>query len=138
MPYQGWSDGLYLAKQKSNIKPDLIDHYSVIDIGNLLNQPQGNPNIPIIIHQASPSLRVDGLSNTGSWEILEKVQDDDIINTKKRFQEAINNPAYNLVVNNCEQFARYVTTGVKESKQLQGVGAIIALGALLYSIWNRE
>ena len=59
MPYQSFPDGLYLAKQKSNIKPDLIDHYGVIDIGNILRHPQGNPYMPIVIHQAIPAIRVD-------------------------------------------------------------------------------
>lgn len=137
MPYQGLPDGLYLAKQKSRIKPDLIEHYGVIDIGNILNHPQGNKKMPIVIHQALPCIRVDWLINTGCWKIIGKVKDNEITNVKKRIQRAIRNPKYNLFGNNCEHFARYVTTGIKESKQLQAtVGIVITLGALLYSIWD--
>ena len=57
-------------------------------------------------------------------------------NAKFRIQKAIKNPKYNLFGNNCEQFARYVTTGIKESKQLQAAVGIVALGALLYLIWD--
>ena len=57
-------------------------------------------------------------------------------NAKFRIQKAIKNPKYNLFGNNCKQFARYVTTGIKESKQLQAAVGIVALGALLYLIWD--
>jgi len=50
-------------------------------------------------------------------------------------QRANSDPTYNLFGNNCEHFARYVTTGIKESKQLQTAVGLISLGgALLYSI----
>ncbi len=136
MPYQGLPDGLYLAKQKSRIKPDLIEHYGVIDIGNLLNHPQGNKKMPIVIHQAIPFIRIDWLIYTGRWKIIGRTKDNKIVNAKKRIQKAIKNPRYNLFGNNCEQFARYVTTGIKESKQLQAAVGIGALGALLYLIWD--
>ncbi len=137
MPYQGFPDGLYLVKQKSNIKPNLIDHYGVIDIGNTLSHPQGNPYMSIVIHQAIPAIRVDWLSSTtGTWDVMGKVLDDQILNAKKRIHEALRNPLYDLFGNNCEHFARYVTTGLKESKQLQNAVAVVALGSLLISLWN--
>ena len=92
MPYQGFPDGLYLAKQKSRIKPDLIEHYGIIDIGNILNHPQGNKKMPIVIHQALPYIRADWLINTGRWKIIGKVKGNEIINAKKRIQRAIRNP----------------------------------------------
>lgn len=110
----------------------------MIDVGNILNHPQGNSDMPIVIHQAIPSIRVDWLSNTGSWELMGKVNDDQLINAKKRIHEALKKPEYDLFGNNCEHFARYVTTGIKESKQLQSAVAVIALGAILYSLWNVE
>lgn len=136
MPFKKFTDGLYLAKQKSRIKPNLIDHYGIIDIGNVLNHPQGNKKMPIVIHQAFPTIRIDWLCNTGKWNILGKVKDSKLSNAKFRIQKAIKNPKYNLFGNNCEQFARYVTTGIKESEQLQAAVGIVALGALLYLIWD--
>lgn len=139
MPFQGFSDGLYLVKQKLNKKP-FVDHYGIVDIGNILNHPQGNPDMPIVIHQAVPRIRVDWLSNTGTWDIIGKVNDDQLINAKERIDEALTNPAYDLFNNNCEHFARYVITGIKESKQLQAVGVGVTLWAILWSIWkiNKE
>jgi len=138
MSYQGFPDGLYLAKQKSRVKPELIEHYGVIDVGNILNHPQGNLNMPIVIHQAIPFIRIDWLSNTGRWKIIGKVKDNELKNAKKRIRKAIKNPKYDLFGNNCEHFARYVTTGIKESRQLQGAAGVVALGVLLYLTWNIE
>lgn len=136
MPYKGLPNGLYLAKQKSRIKPDLIEHYGIIDIVNILNHPQGNSKMPIVIHQAFPCVRIDWLINTGRWKIVGKVNANDVVNAKKRIQKAIKNPRYNLFGNNCEHFARYVTTGIKESKQLQAAVGVVALSALLYLVWD--
>lgn len=138
MPYQGYPDGLYLAKQKSRIKPDLIEHYGVIDIGNTLNHPLGIIGMPIVIHQAFPYIRIDPLSNTRRWEIMRKVEKWELKDSIQRIQNAIKNPNYDLLVNNCEHFARYVTTGIKESKQLQGAVGVIALPAFLYLIWKAQ
>lgn len=138
MPYQDVPDGLYLAKQKSIIKPGLIDHYGVIDIGNILTHPQGNLIMPIVIHQAFPSIRVDWLCNTGIWAEIYKVNDSQVSEVKERIKEALKNPKYDLFGNNCEHFARYVTTGIKESKQLQSAVAVAAIGAIIYSLWHIE
>lgn len=137
MPYQGFEDGLYLAKQKSQIKPDLIDHYGVIDIGNILNHPQGQPDMPMVIHQVLPSIRIDWLVNTGTWQIMGEVKDSELANAIARIQKAIENPNYDLFGNNCEHFARYVTTGKKESKQLQtAVGIGLTLAAIVVLVWK--
>ena len=68
--------------------------------------------------------------------MMGRVLDDQILNAKKRIDEALRNPLYDLFGNNCEHFARYVTTGIKKSKQLQNTVAVVALGALLISLWN--
>lgn len=38
---------------------------------------------------------------------------------------------YDFVTQNCEHFARYVVTGTRESRQIQGGLALAALGALI-------
>ena len=134
MPYQGLQNGLYLARQKSNIKPDLIYHYGVIDIGNVLNISEAKANMPMVIHQAIPSIRVDFLNSTGSWEQMGRISETNLDTAKVRIQEAQKNPKYDLFGNNCEHFARYVITGVKESWQLQAVVGSLFLCALCYSL----
>jgi hypothetical protein len=49
----------------------------------------------------------------------------------QRYQIAIGNPAYSLFGHNCEHFARFVATGIPESKQLQAVGWVAGLAVLV-------
>lgn len=127
MPYQNYSDGLYLLIQKSVEKG--VDHYGIMDIGNVLEitQAEGAPQ-PVVIHQTPPSLQVNWLQDTGSWEIVGKITDE--IKAKERIRESAENPNYNLFGNNCEHFARFVATGVKESTQLQSAVMVTGLVAL--------
>ncbi|PIX17870.1 hypothetical protein CO110_00130 [Candidatus Desantisbacteria bacterium CG_4_9_14_3_um_filter_40_11] len=126
---------LYLSSyQKSKTKPNLIDHYGILDIGNILNHPQGNGEMPIVIHQAIPYVRIDWLMSTGCWETIGKVKDSEIENAKIRIRKAIKNPSYNLFGNNCEHFARYVVAGIRESKQLQTAVGVATVGTLLYLV----
>lgn len=42
----------------------------------------------------------------------------------KSVWEALRRPSYDLFGNNCENFARYVATGKRESTQVQAVGIL--------------
>lgn len=126
MPFQTLGDGLYLVKQKSLNKPG-IEHYGILDVGNRLRHPNVDGVNPTIVHQTPPQLRIDWFANTGNWEVLGKITDENM--AIERIKYAANNPGYDLFGNNCEQFARYVATGKHESTQLQAV-TILGLTAL--------
>lgn len=126
MPYQGYLDGLYLLVQRSDGKG--VDHYGILDIGNRIRHPQVDGRHPIVIHQTPPSIRLDWLQDTGVWHTLGKITDEEY--AIQRMVAAFSNPAYDLFGHNCEQFARYVATGVHESKQLQAFGFVGGLAAL--------
>jgi len=49
----------------------------------------------------------------------------------RRLLAACENPAYSVVGNNCEHFARYIATGVRESHQVQLIGFIGAIFGLV-------
>jgi hypothetical protein len=129
MPYLQHQDGLYLLKQKSLEKG--VDHYGIMDVGNRLRHPQVNGlHPPTVIHQAPPSIRLDWLQDTGTWEMLGRITNEgDAID---RLNIALKNPTYDLFGHNCEHFARYVATGKKESTQIQAVGLITGLVALAF------
>ena len=129
MPYQGLSDGLYLAAQPAEKSGVRIEHYSVLDIGNTLQHSQADGSHPIVIHQTPPHIRADWLANTGRWNVMGRVTD--VPGATRRLNEAFTNPQYELFGNNCEHFARFVTEGTRRSDQifLAGVGAV-AVGAL--------
>jgi len=128
MPYQQYSDGLYLLKQKSEGKG--VDHYGILDVGNRIAHPNVDGQQPVVIHQTPPTIKLDWLQNTGTWAVLGRITDEE--DAKIRMAEAFKNPRYNLFGHNCEHFARYVATGHHESTQLQAIGVVAGLVALTY------
>lgn len=136
MPYQVLTHGIYLIRQRS-VKWG-VDHYGVLDIGNRLGlaNDEADGITPIVIHQALPYIQVCTLAHfedNGSWEALEKSPDEH--SAAIRFRQACLKPNYALLDNNCEQFARGVVSGNRESKQLQtavGVTTFIALTAIVF------
>lgn len=115
MPFQNFSDGFYLLRQKSVSKG--VDHYGIMDVGNRLQLPEvPYGSQPVIIHQTPPSIRLDWLESTGTWEVLGRINDEQL--ALGRIREAVKNPKYALFSNNCEQFARFIATGRRESQQV--------------------
>jgi hypothetical protein len=127
MPCQGLPDGLYLVKQSSAGKG--VDHFGILDIGNLLGVPGADGINPVVVHQTPPRIRHDWFQNTGSWLALGRITDEPFAIARHRM--ALANPAYDLFGNNCEHFARFIATGVRESKQLQAAGWAVGLTALV-------
>lgn len=119
--------GLYLAVQPNPRKG--VDHYAIVDIGNRLR----DPDVPvagaaIAYHLTRPRLRRDFVGPRDRWRLMGRVRDE--LGAAERLRVAAGAPLYNLLFNNCEQFARYVATGVRESKQLQTATAWTCLVAL--------
>ncbi len=131
MPNNGLSNGLYLIRQKCQMKGILVDHYGILDIGDRLNlRPNGCQ--PVVIHQTPPRIRTDWLENTGEWAVEGKITDEQY--AIARINKALQNDKYDLFGNNCEHFARFVATGKRESTQLQTVALVIAVIAFVFII----
>jgi hypothetical protein len=126
MPYQNLPDGLFLLKRPSPDKG--VEHYGVLDVGNRLGFPEADGSHPVVIHQTPPSVRYDWLQNTGDWHVIGQVIDEEA--AAARLKLALSTPEYNLFGHNCEHFARYVTTGVWASTQLQAAGLVAGLALL--------
>lgn len=126
-------NGLYLIKQKCQVKGINAEHYGILDVGNHLNlAPHGF--VPVVIHQTPPRIRTDWVSNTGGWDVLGQITDEQF--AIARTNKALENDVYDLFGNNCEHFARYVATGKKESRQLQAAVFFAGLLAVLLFIAN--
>ncbi len=124
MPYIGLRNGLYLIKQKSQVKGIQVDHYGILDVGDHLTlRPTGGQ--PVVIHQTPPRIRTDYLARTGEWVVLGPITDEPY--AMERINKALENDMYDLFGNNCEHFARFVATGRRESTQLQELGFIAGL-----------
>lgn len=128
MPYEQFTDGLYLLKQHSPQKS--VDHYGIVDVGNRLGLQNVDGSHPVVIHQTPPAISLHWLQETGNWDVLGKITDEP--EAILRMKKALENPKYDLFGHNCEHFARYVATGRRESTQLQAVGVVASLVALVY------
>ena len=128
MPYQQFADGLYLLKQNSQQKG--VDHYGILDVGNRIELPKVDGSHPVVVHQTPPAVSLHWLQDTGVWDVLGKITDEQ--KAIQRMKKALENPKYDLFGHNCEHFARYVSTGRRESTQLQAVGLVAGLAALVY------
>jgi hypothetical protein len=130
MPYQHLTDGLYLVKRRSAFKP-AVDHYAVLDIGNRLGLPFSDPFDPTVVHQSPPSIQQTRLSQLGPVQVVGVVVDEQ--GALARLRHALVDPRYDLFGHNCEHFARFVVTGARESTQLQGIFALVAVGTLIFA-----
>lgn len=128
MPYMNLNDGLYLLRKDS--EKFGLHHYGILDVGNRIRHPRVRGEQPVVIHQTPPTIRIDWLQSTGPWEIHQRITDE--TEAIQRMNQAFSNPSYDLFGNNCEHFARYVATGVRESTQLQAAGFIAGLAVLAW------
>jgi hypothetical protein len=128
MPYQHLSDGLYLLKRRSQAKP--FDHYAVLDVGNRFGLILTDRSQPVVVHQTPPGITTNWLRDTGDWQVVGKA----VYETQciERLRIALRNPSYDFFAHNCEQFARFVTTGTHESTQLRTAAVIAGIAALVY------
>lgn len=128
MPYQNLPDTLYLIRQPSGKFG--VDHYGILDVGNVLNQRTVIGDHPVVIHQTPPRVRMDWLQNTGTWVIEGHVEPGQLQPAIARVSIALQNQEYDFFSNNCEQFARFIVEGNKYSTQLQAVSIVATLVAL--------
>lgn len=136
MSYNNIADGIYIIKKNSEKLGSLIDHYGIVDIGNLFNHPQSDGSHPIVYEQVFPKIELNWLRNTGTWKIVSRIKNEYITQAKQRLNKAFLNPEYDLFENNCEHFARYVVEGEKYSTQLQSAVLVAGLAVLTYFIFK--
>jgi hypothetical protein len=119
--------GLYKVRQEGGSKK--VAHYGILDVGNCLRRPDGSYFDSVIIHQTPPGLRHDSLHDFGPFKVVRTIRD--VEGAIRRYNQALENPRYDLFGNNCEHFAGYVETGRRESGQLQGFVVLGILAAIL-------
>jgi len=125
VPYFDLADGLYLMLQRS--EKGGVDHYGILDVGNKMALPDVDGSHPVVVHQTPPRIKIDWLQDTGGWWILGQTTGEQ--DALARIELAFFNPEYDLFGHNCEHFARYIATGVNESKQLQAVSFVTGRGS---------
>lgn len=136
IPHNNLRSGLYLVKQSG--RKIGLEHYGILDVGNVIGHTKVKGQHPVVIHQTPPRVRIDWLKNTGSWHIVGRVQSKHLKEAIKRVNIALRDKNYDLFLNNCEQFARFIAEGKKYSTQLRAVGVLTALGTITLLSMNGQ
>ena len=134
--YQGISNGLYLCHRNAR-KLGFIKHHALLDLGNVLRNPKARGTHPIIYHQTIKGLRIEYLGSE-TWMVDVGNPIVDLERARARILDARKNPKYDLFQNNCQHFVNRVAKGKNESEQLQVVGAIVVIGALVAVVANAD
>jgi hypothetical protein len=121
--------GIYLVSRPMQGKTG-GEHFAVVIYGQgPLNRHENGNCYPIVAEMIPTGLSVRWYEG-GWWTIHGRVLPSEEPAALARLAMAReDNPDYALLVRNCEQFARWVTTGFWESKQLQTVGVVAAVAA---------
>ncbi|HEV7646456.1 MAG TPA: hypothetical protein VGO50_21155 [Pyrinomonadaceae bacterium] len=134
--------GIYLFN-KSTVYP-FTQHYVVVIKGHeFLKHFDIYDDQPRVIHKTNIGIHIDQPKTYGAWEgtwnLIGRVIPSESANAIWRMQISLMYPTnYDLFLNNCEHFARFVTEGYKQSTQVQnfGWGAAIGIGFVLLSNWG--
>lgn len=134
MPHLDLPHGLYWIFNDSPKKG--VKHHAILDVGNRLGYPDVSGWNPVIVHQTPPVICREPLGDPNGWHLVGRIADER--GAIQRIVEACANPLYAFISNNCEHFARYVATGVRESKQVQGAGVLAGIVALFFVALRAE
>jgi hypothetical protein len=129
MHWQHLKPGLYWIMQSSPKKG--VEHHAILDVCNRMRYADAGGWQDMIVHQTPPAIRREPSAGTGNWVVLQKIADEQ--NAIRRLISACANPGYRTIDNNCEHFARYIATGIRESHQLQRAGAVVIAIGLVWA-----
>lgn len=149
MMHQAPQKGLYLARKWAGPMTPVF-HWGIIDIGQCLGGMslpaaarhtlvllEGAEEAPgTVVHRTPGELRYEPVSDLHRWKLLRRIEDE--AGARARIAHALQDPAYNLVGNNCEHFARYIADGRKHSGQVMvGLMGLMGLGAAAFYATTR-
>jgi hypothetical protein len=129
IPFNELPGGVYLARKPAQTLP-VLKHYSVVVAGEPARHFGGDFFSPVVIEQVYPNMTVNWADQTGVWELVGKVPTELEPTAVERAFSSFGEPAYDLLENNCEQVARYITQGNKTSTQLWAAAGLAALVAI--------
>ncbi|MGE8721936.1 hypothetical protein ACO2KH_11420 [Leptospira terpstrae] len=128
--------GVYLAIRPAEKMGGLIDHYGVVEMGNVLGLVDYDERYPIVYEKNAGEGLVVNYADS-RWKVVSRVDDQFLNQVRARLNSAFLNPGYDLFGNNCEQFARFVVEGKSYSGQLQTAGVIAGLVGIIW-LANRD
>lgn len=126
------TEGISLAKRKSTAILGK-DHYGFVISGKYLKNfglPERRAKVIRRIYEFGTKV-VENDFDPLAWQVLYKMPQNEIPLAILR-TNLTRNDKYNLLFDNCEHFARFVTTGKKESSQVQNVIGLGLIGLFSY------
>jgi len=109
------TSGLYVVRAQQSDKP--FEHVALLDLSGVLRLSGRDPSRAVIIELTNPQLQFRYLDDiTHAWVIGPRVEDE--AGAARRWDEAILLPNYHLLWNNCEHLVTFITTGKRESPQI--------------------
>jgi hypothetical protein len=127
-----FTEGIFLVRRKG-AKSNAYDHYGVAVSGKYLkNFSLLGQKVKVIhrIHEFDTKV-IEEDYNPFTWQTVHKMPESEIPLAILRTY-LTQYDKYNLLFDNCEHFARFITTGKKESSQVQNVFGLVILGSLAY------
>lgn len=124
-----FEEGIFLVKRRSVYFLGK-EHYGFAVTGKYLRYYDSSWNTPKVIHKTNLGVHADDFEPFG-WEKVEKMPEEAIIQAVFRTRISLYD-AYHLLLDNCEHFARFVTTGKKVSLQVQNGIALGVIGLVIY------
>lgn len=121
------SDGIYQVKRKSDYP--FMEHYGVVVSGRFLKNFGFSSYRTKVIHKTNVGVFADDY-NYSDWQIIKKIPENQIPLAIMRARVSIDN-VYDLLIDNCEHFARFVTEGKKQSSQVQN---FVVLGGIALTL----
>lgn len=118
--YQNFSPGLYLVSRDTPFGATRITHYGLVDVGNRMHLPLDFGGEPAVIHNTvKTDLTIQPLSKAGLWWVEKMVPHAEEKAAMMRLYQCLAEDAkYDLLSNNCEQFATYVARGHRANHQM--------------------
>jgi hypothetical protein len=125
-----YEEGLYIVKRPASLPPGTM-HYGFAAVGRYARFFDPLSNGPVVIHKTNQPGRHCDSFNSYEWERVEKIPDVYLARVLYRARISWNDP-YDLFLDNCEHWARYIATGKKESTQVQTFVKVVGFGTLAY------
>ena len=127
-------EGIFLVKRISTAIPSK-EHFGFVVSGKFLRSFDLSGYKAKVIHKVNTGVFQESY-DPRNWQVIHKMSQNEIPMAVLRAKLTLND-RYDLLSDNCEHFARFVTTGRKESLQVQSAIGWAAIGLATY-LWFRD
>lgn len=129
-----FGEGIHLVKRRA-VASKAAEHYGFAVVGDPVKYFSSPSSGSIVIHKTNIGIHPDPF-DPFLWEKV-KTLDGNVLAAVARAHHSYRD-AYNLFFDNCEHFARFVVTGIKESTQIQNLAGLGLIGFGIWAMWRAD